>query len=305
MTQYAHTQPHRFKLALPQHWLGGVFAVLTVLIWSGYFLSLRAGVLSPLPTHELSLIRFSLPGLILLPVFLSSWSAFRGQPLWVLAAIVCCAGLGFFLITLFAMRETSVLLGSTLAPGAAPLFVSLIAIVFFKEPIQRSRMLGLAMIAVGICVFVAQATLTFNKTTLIGIGLFLFSASVWSVFTIAVRLSTLKPIQIASLVTVPNGLLVLIWVLFRAEGIDFSGVGFSALVIQVLVQGLLVGIFSGVVYSAAIARLGAEKTSAIGSATPAVASIAAVFLFNEPITWLSGFGVAMVMLGVIVTSRIR
>ena len=47
----------------PQQQIVGVFAALvTVMIWSSYFLSLRIGALTPLTLVELSFFRYAVPG---------------------------------------------------------------------------------------------------------------------------------------------------------------------------------------------------------------------------------------------------
>lgn len=286
-----------------QRTLGLFCALMTVLVWSGYFLSLRAGALSPLGTLELSLIRFSVPALLLCPLFVRSVPAYRQVPWLYLAGICLGSGWGFFYLSLLAMNASSVLVGSTLIPGAAPAFVTLVAVLLFRQPLPTARRWGLLLILAGVFGFIGSAIWPLQTDQLAGIGLLLSAALIWALFTLSVRQSGLAPLQVAALVVVPNGLAVLLWTLFSRSGPDFSGVTLSMIGVQVLVQGLLVGIFSGLFYSTAIRRLGAESTSAIGSATPVAASVLAWLLLGEGFSLLPTLALLCTATGVLIASR--
>lgn len=288
-----------------QRLLGTICALSTVLVWSGYFLSLRAGVLSPLGVLELSLIRYGLPALVLLPIFWRALPDYRAVPWPYLAGVVFGSGWVFFFISMLAMKQTSVLVGSTLIPGTAPAFVTLLAVLLFRQPFPVERRFGLGLILLGVFGFVAQAIFPMDINQLKGILLLLVAAIIWALFTLSVRQSGLAPLPVAALVVVPNGLAVGLWALLTNTPADFSTVSLTMIGVQVLFQGLLVGIFSGLFYSTAIRRLGAEPTSAIGSATPVVASVLAWLILNESISLLPAVALACTAAGVFFASRAR
>ncbi|EAR07379.1 DMT family transporter [Reinekea blandensis] len=305
MTQSTLLSVSPISVSSGQRTLGMICALMTVMVWSGYFLSLRAGALSPLGTLELSLIRFSLPALLLSPLFFRSIQAYRQvHPLY-LAGIVLGSGWGFFYLSLMAMKASSVLVGSTLIPGAAPAFVTLVAVAVFRQPLPMTRHLGLLLILLGVVGFIGSAIWPFQARQLTGIGLLLCAAFIWALFTLSVRQSELAPLQVAALVVVPNGVAVAGWALFRLSEIDFTGVSLTMIGTQVIVQGILVGIFSGLFYSTAIRRLGAEPTSAIGSATPVVASVLAWLLLGEGVSWVPALALICTATGVLVASRAK
>jgi drug/metabolite transporter (DMT)-like permease len=125
-----------------QRGLGYLAAAGTVLIWSVYFLSLRLGALSPLGPLDITLFRYAVPGLVLLPLLLARRARIRAvNPLWLLG-MVLGAGLPFFLLSVLGMGLAPVVQGSTLIPGTAPLFVSLLAAWVFGQRVPPWRRLG-------------------------------------------------------------------------------------------------------------------------------------------------------------------
>ncbi len=124
----------------------GYFAVFTtLLIWAGFFISLRAGAKSVLTSADLALIRFGVPALFLSGLAWRRRDKILATPKRYLLGILCGAGLPFFFISATAMQYAPVAHGSTLVPGTLPLFVTAIAILFYKESLSRHRAWGLTL----------------------------------------------------------------------------------------------------------------------------------------------------------------
>lgn len=268
-----------------------------VLIWSAYFLSLRQGALSPLGLVDLTLFRYALPGLILLPLALRRRGVILGvHPLWLLGMAVG-AGLPFFLLGAIGMGWAPVAQGSALIPGTAPLFVTALAVLVFGQPLERRRGCGLGAVLVGVGVLL-WVGLEQGAAFGAGQALFLACSLLWAIFTLCVRQSGLGPLEVAAVVTVPNGLLIGLYALFTQGEAGLGAVPVSEWLGQLLVQGIAVGLGSGVLYGYAIRRLGAEITAALGSLTPVCATLLALVLLGEGIDATSAAGLALVTLGV-------
>jgi drug/metabolite transporter (DMT)-like permease len=151
--------------------------------------------------------------------------------------------------------------------------------------------------------FAVSALPKFDKVLLMGQGLLILCALIWAFFTVSVRQSGLKPLQVSALVVVPNAMIVIAWFLATTPEIELFNLSFAALLSQLIVQGLFVGIFSGWFYAKAISKLGAEKTSAIGAFTPIVASIAAFTILQEALEFLPLLGLCFTTVGVLIASR--
>jgi len=277
-------------------------ALATVLIWSCYFLSLRYGALSPLGTFELTLFRFAVPGLLLTPLMIARRKRMLAvHPLWLLGILIG-AGLPFFLLSAYAMGLAPVVQGSTLIPGTAPLFVTALAVLIFRQPLSNWRILGLAGIVAGILCMLAVGGLNADNMVLRGQLIFLLCSLCWALFTLSIRQSRLSALETAAVLTVPSGILLLLYGLISGTGVDFSTVSTGEWLLQLVVQGLLVGLGAGFLYGFAIHTLGAEVTSAMGSLTPVCATLLAAVFLHENVELTTLLGLSLVTLGVIAAS---
>lgn len=281
-----------------QQLIGVALALITVLIWSSYSLSLRIGALTPLTLTELIFFRYAVPSVILLPIFIKSYSEYKQIPRIYLFGIIFGSGVPFFILSGYGMELTQVAYGSTLIPGTIPLFVTLIAVLIYKQPLPSFRQWGIIMICCGVVAMLVNVGSSWNTSLLIGQVLLIISAFLWSLFTISIRQSGLSPLKVAALAALPNGIVITFWMIITTPELGYSALPISSVVGQLLIQGIVIGVFSGICFSAAIVRIGAEKTSAIGAATPAVATFFATFLLEEQLHINILVGMTLVIGGV-------
>ncbi|WP_185827550.1 DMT family transporter [Halomonas nitroreducens] len=284
-----------------QRLLGVCAALAAVLIWSTYFLSLRQGALSPIGRLDLTLFRYGVPGLVLLPLLWRRWTVIRAvNPLW-LAGMVLGAGVPFFLLGAVGMSWAPVAHGSTLIPGAAPLFVTFIAVLVFRQPLGRWRCGGLVAVLAGVICLLWNG---WRDSATLGMGqlMFLWASLMWAVFTLSVRQSGLAPLEATAVVTVPNGLAAGLYLLLGPGESTLPDLSPITWLPQLLVQGGLVGLGSGLMVGLAIRRLGAEAASVLGSLTPVSATLLALWWLDEAISLPTLMGLGLVTLGVIAAS---
>jgi len=289
-----------------QKLIGLAFACIAVLIWSIYFLSLRFGALSSLNLEDLALFRYAIPGILLFPIFIKSIKDYKKVPIIYLLGITVGSGLAFFLLSAYGMQLTPVVYGSTLVPGTTPLFVSLIAVVIYKQNLSYIRKYGLISIALGIVVMLIQAKSgsMLNTDLLLGQGIFIFCALLWAFFTLSIRQASLAPLKVAALAAFPNAVIIIIWTISTQEKFGYMDLEISEIITQMLVQGILVGIISGMCFAAAISRIGAETSAAIGAMTPAVATFIASISLNEQMNFSLILAMFLIMIGVLLASGI-
>lgn len=280
--------------------LGIGAALLTVLIWSSYFLSLRLGAHSALTTYEIALFRFAIPGLILAPLFFRSFHHIVQVPKLYLVGLIVGGGLPFFLLGAWGMQTGQVAEGSTLIPGVAPLFVTSLAVIVFKQHLSNWRLLGLLLIGVGVFSFVAN--------TILGTGnlqaqmVFLWASFFWALFAISLRQCGLKPLVAASVVTFPSAIVLVGYGVLTQPVLGWAEVPANELLAQMLTQGIGAGLASSFLFAFAISKLGAEVTSAIGSLTPVAASAIALVWLGEQLSLSILLGIALISFGVLFAS---
>ncbi len=174
--------------------LGYAAILVTVLLWSGFFISLKGGAISALQPADIALVRFLVPSLILLPFVMKHKAALKAVPNKYLTGIVLGSGLPYLLVAGTAMHFAPVAHGSALIPGTLPLFVSAIAVLFYQQSLSHHRIIGLSTVLLGIFVFLlSNIGEEYNWSQLQGHAMFLVGSLMWAVFTISARVAKPAP----------------------------------------------------------------------------------------------------------------
>lgn len=290
------------RVSAQQKGLGLAAALLMVLVWAGYFMSLRIGASSALTTYEIAVLRFAIPGLLLAPLFVRHFHQIRQVPALYLLGMLIGGGLPFFWLGAMGMQNGLVAEGSTLIPGVAPLFVTGLAVVIFRQPLSVWRFAGLGLIACGVASFLIDSLS--GDGSLKSQAIFLSASFFWALFAISLRQCGLSPLVAASVVTLPTSLVLLGYGLIAQPETGWHLLPVTELYGQIIAQGLGAGLASGFLFAFAISRLGAEVTSAIGSLTPVIASGIALFWLNEILSPAILLGIVLISIGVIFASGI-
>lgn len=292
----------RSSWALPRQraqLLGWAALALTVSIWAGFFISLRAGARAQLAPAELALIRFLPAGLLFAPVLWRSRERLMRLPLRLWLSIVAGAGLPYFLVAGTGMRHAPVLDGSTLIPGTIPLFVALLAAAAQGRQ-ALSRWPALLMIASGVATLLAWHHGDGQLAQ--GYALFLLGSLMWANYTLALRAAQLAPMEAAALISTVSLALLLPWLLLHPP-VGLLQLNAAQLGLQLALQGVGVGLVSTLSYTYAIARLGAQRAATGGALTPVLAALLAMPVFGEFPDLASVAGMVLIVAGVMWSQR--
>jgi drug/metabolite transporter (DMT)-like permease len=263
-----------------QRLVGFVAMGVAVCSWAGFALSMRGAAASTLSQADLALIRFGVPLLVLAPWLPASLRRLRRQPRAALVAIVVGAGLPHLWVSETGGGLTSAGLVGLVIPGTVPLFVALVAFVVLRESVVRGRILSLGTIGLGVVVTLLS---TPAGASVAGIVALLAAGLLWSVYTVALRQASLRPLDVVVVVSLPSavttaalmatGLVDSRLLHGGAEGHDVLG--------YALALGVLTGVVSTLCYSTAVTRIGTRNASMLGALSPVLAGVAAVPLFGE------------------------
>lgn len=292
---------------------GMVAMLVTLLIWVGFLLSLRTGAQSALTSTDLAVMRFGLPALFFLPWLIKSWAEIC-RIRWGYAVMLMLGGLPFFYLIALGSHYAPAAHAGALVPGTAPLFVTGLAVLLFKEPMPRNRMIGLAVILAGVLVLLSNALFDWQQQYWRGHLAFLAASLLWAFYTLGLRVIGISAVTATALLC--SGSLLGLLMLFGAGLVESNLIDALASPSALgeiwhqawpylLTQGLGAGIVGGFTYGVAIARLGAEKTAALGSFTPALAALAAIPLLGEQLSVMTLIGVLVIMAGVALASGIQ
>ena len=274
--------------------LGYASIAITLLIWAGFFLSLKGGAISVLTSADIALTRFLIPSLLLFPLVYKARHKIASVPKIYLIGMFIGCGLPYLLVTSSAMQYVPVAQGSALVPGTLPLFVTMIAVLFFKQPLSHHRIIGFALVITGIVIFLFTGLSMHEGHTsdsLIGsetLGqlLFLFASLMWAIFTISARVANLNALVVAGLVSLMSSILLIALIvagvlpsyLYEQSMTQWP---VNELLTHSAIQGVGAGIIAASSYLYAVQTLGAERSAAFGSSTPVIATLLAIPIFHE------------------------
>lgn len=294
----------RLAVLSPTH-AGIIAALVTIVIWASWLISMRVASQSQLSTIDLAVLRYGITGLILLPVFLKALPSIRQTPKRYLVGIMLGAGLPFFYLTSLGMRYAPVADAGLLITGTFPLFVTFVAVIIYREKLTQQRALGLFSIVIGIVAILAMTMINTGSAHWQGDLYFLCASLSWAVFTVSLKLSKLRPWDAAAWLCVSSSCILLIGVIFGVWGITFLEAPLEQTAYQIVVQVLCVGLITGFSYGFAVRQLGAENTSAIGAFTPVLAVLGGLYLLAEPIQLVAWIGLGFITCGVLLASGFR
>ncbi|MGW6707535.1 DMT family transporter [Streptomyces sp. NPDC054956] len=293
--------PGRFGLS-PQ--AEGMLALLvTVAIWAAFALSARALSASSLLPADAALLRFGVPLLVLLPALWRRRRRIAAVRPGAAAKIVCGAGVPFFLAAMHGGALTSAAFVGSIVPGMVPLFVSAIMIRRGHGVPRGTQAAGLVLIAAGVAALVWRHVVPVNTDVLAGSGILLVASGLWALYTVGLREVDLDPVGSIGLLCLPSFAVIGVLVLAGVLPTGIAHAAGSDIALFLVVQGLGVGLCAGLLYAFAIRRLGAERSSTVGSLSPVAVVLLAIPLLGESPTLAVLVGVPLITAGVVLANR--
>ncbi len=190
LPRYAMTAPSR-----PQSELSSFMVLaLAPLCWSGNHIVGRwvAGEVPPVPPGGLSVLRWLLAFLILLPFawrhLRSDWPVLRAN-LGLVLFLFTLGGTLFSFLQYYALRYTTAINIGVLN-SVAPALIVVAGVIIFRDRVRGWQMAGIASSLLGVLVIITQGaldtllSLSFNAGDLIGLS----TMTIWAVYTACLRL---------------------------------------------------------------------------------------------------------------------
>ena len=274
--------------------------IVTVIIWAGYLVAVRAAANTGLKPNDVGLLRSVPAALILLPLTLRR-GIFPGGANW--KDILCIGFIGgtffTFLLTNGA-RFAPVADSGIFAPSMLPVFVTLLSLIFLQARFHKTQYSGVGLIIFG-ALFVGGWEAVSNTATGAWRGhlLFLFASFSWAIYTVRFRVSRLTALDGALiLVTWSSGFFLIGAVLF---GSNLGDIPEQIFWIQ-LALGISAGLIANFTFLYAVQNLGPAIPAASAALVPVIATLGGWVFLAEPIGLLKGVGIAVVALGVLLAS---
>ena len=155
-------------------------------------------------------------------------------------------------------------------------------------------------IAGALSIAIWEILLTSSNGTWRGHLMFMSAAAFWSVYF---KMSGLSPLHALSIGTFWAAIALAVFISFRGNA-DFSVIPINDIFMMALLQGVLVGLISTLLYSYAVTNLGPAKTRAIGALTPVLTLLGGWLFLGENITANKLAGMILVTFGVMLASGV-
>lgn len=276
--------------------------MLTLLIFSGWFVVTRFSVTRELRIWDITALRYGVGAAVLLPTILRRGSrpslAAWGEGL----VFALLWGTPFVLLVALGLKLTSAAQAATIAPTLMPVFAGVLARVFLREPQGRVRWLGYGAILAGLACLIAAGAAIDGSPSAAGIGALVAAAAMWAVYTLLFRRSGLTSIQAAALICVwSTGLFLPAYLLLGLSRFSLASTG--EIVLQTVYQGLLMSGVALFGFNRAVVLLGPAAATVIIALVPAVAAALAVPVLGETPSLAECASIAIIVLGVLLVSR--
>lgn len=267
---------------------GVLCAVSAVCLFAGFTLLSRLGMTtSSLSAPDIALLRFTVAGTLMLPVLLRyGVSSLRFKDA-ILLALTGGFGFAMFAYTGFNLAPASH--GGALVHGAIPMFTALLGWLLGNAQLPRRTWHGLLLIQLGVATVLLDAGYADTWTQGVGDLSLLMAGLCWAAYGLLCQKLRLAPLHTMAIVAVGSMLCFApLYVLLPSTG--FHEAAWKDIVFQAVFQGILIGILSGLLYTRAVALLGANTTALFTAAVPCLTALAGMWLLDEspsPLIWLA------------------
>ena len=267
------------------------------LIWGAWPVVSGLGVADSLSPYDVAALRFGVAGLVLLPMSLHS-GLFKGVSWWRALLLACGAGVPYVVLTVEGLRYAPAGHAGIIVPSCMLTFTTCGAWLLFGNRPSGQRVLGLLTIVSGLVLVGWSALATSGPGAWRGNLLFVGSGFLWASYTLGVRAWALRPLQATAVFSVLSLLLYLPpYMLFA--GPSLLDAPLVPVVTQAVFQGLLAAILALLLYTRAVALLGAARGALFAALVPGTAVLLAFPLLGERPTALELAGLMLVSLGMV------
>lgn len=243
---------------------------------------------------DVAFMRYSVPALLLLPVWLPTLRKLRGAPRWSVFAMLGWGAPFLWLVTA-SLKESNVVYFATIVPCTMPIFAVIAEKVFFKQQPTRTQIIGFVLIGTAALLVIINA-LTGGGTSLSSLGLMFLAAAGWACYVVSFRHTGLTAAQGAAWVSVASTIVILLVKL--TTGSELFPLTMDQFVFNAISQGLISGFAAVLLYTIAIGRLGPVRSASFSVLLPILGSLFAWVWLGEAPSSFSLFTLALGTIGV-------
>lgn len=285
--------------------VGIAFGLMAAVIWGGFLVVSRHGVVLGLEAVDIAFLRYVSAALVMLPILLRQpgrrelvqlgWF----KPL-MLAAL---AGPLFLIVGASGFYFAPAAHAAVIQPGGMTLTSVCFAAILFGERLTPAKLTGLALLVIGLATIAGPGLLTGQSEAWKGDILFATAGTMFAGFTILVRRWRISAWTSTAIVSVLSGFLfgplyLMVWGPERLLATPLS-----AILEQIVVQGILSAVVALFAFARAVHHLGPGRASFFPAMAPSMAILIAIPVLGEFPSILQWAGLAVATLGLVIALR--
>jgi drug/metabolite transporter (DMT)-like permease len=282
---------------------GIAVGLLAASIGALYTVFARWGIGYGLQSPDLTVLRFGVAGILMLPVLAMAWrrgaTQFTSQwRIWLLVALL--AGTPFGLLMFSALQFAPPSHAAVFPFTAMSVMGMVLGAVVLGERLTGRRLLGIAIVLLGLVLLSGLEAPSLTWRAALGDAMFLAAGTLWASFGIVLRKHRLDPllatavISFSALVTYVPAYLIL------GGGSGLLGVASEVLWVEVLVQGVVAGAGTLYTYSKMVSLLGPSRAAVFPALAPGLAALLAWPVLGHVPVALEVIGLLVAMAGLLV-----
>lgn len=291
---------HKNLLERKAHLKGLSYVMFAILIWSGWVVVSRFGIKGTLSAYDITAIRFTTSGIILLPVVIKK--GLRIGPWGVKSSLILSLLMGalYTNIAIFGMKFAPVSHVSTVINGVLLAVTTIVGMHGLREHIPVSRMVGMACSLSGIaCMLLAHSSS--GSEQWIGHLCFAIAGVMWASYALLVRAWKLDALHTAAIVCVFSLFTYMpFYFAFATSHIGISN--WHEVVFQAMYQGVLTGIVALIAFNLGLKIIGAAHAGSLIPLVPAISTLMAIPILDEMPTLTEWLGVGAITIGAFISS---
>lgn len=295
--------------ASPARLVAGVaVGLLAAGIGALYTVFARWGIGHGLQSPDLTVLRFGVAGLLMLPVLILAWRRDAAQftARWrVWAAIALLAGTPFGLLMFGALQFAPVSHAAVFPFTAMSVMGMALSALVLGEALGRRKVVGIAVVLLGLVLVSGLDGASFSARGALGDVMFVAAGSLCAAFGILLRKHRLDPLLATAVVSI-SALATYVPAYFWQVGAQrLMAVAPPVFWTEVVVQGLIAGAGTLFTYARTVSLLGPARAAIFPALAPGLAALKAWPVLGHVPTGAEAAGLVIVMAGLVVAVTAR
>jgi drug/metabolite transporter (DMT)-like permease len=287
----------------PRRGLAVLAMLAAVAIYGTNFAISRHALLNGMTPHDLTALRFSVAGLVLLPLFLK-------------AGIKDCAGVGWgrglVLTAMSGLPMTMLMMqglawspaahGAAIGPGTVTVIGALGGVFMFGVRPPRNVILGILTVLGGLALIGLAASASGARNVILGDLCFFGVGLIWGGYPLMLQLWRVDPLRATAVLSVLSMAMFMPWYLMT-QGSSLPHIALWIVALHGINQGILNVVAGLWLWGFAAREIGAAESGRFPPLIPVIGALSAIPLLGEwpgPYQW---GGIALIVGGLLLTTR--